>query len=315
MRREDVEGVLTALVSRGVLAADQAECVLAELPTPRSGATSRGAEAVAWVGAVLAASAGITAASRFWAELTVWAQTALLALVAAALLGAGATVLRDERPAARRITGVTWFLATLAAASALGIPVGDAVDGDAVPWVVASGGAVILGLLLWRLTEGALQLVALVVAALVFLLSALSLAERPPYDLYGLVAWSVGAALVLLAWGGLAHPRRSGLGMGALLAVGGAQALHFAYEEAGVVLGLATVVALFALGALLGTVLVTAVAAAAFALFVPQALETFFPGSLNASATLFLAGVLLLAGALVTIHSARARGEEAEHAT
>jgi len=52
-------------------------------------------------------------------------------------------------------------------------------------------------------------------------------------------------------------------------------------------------------------VLLTGLAAAALAVFVPQALGAFFPGSLNASATLFLAGVLVLAGALVTLRAAR----------
>lgn len=307
-----VDAALTRLVARGAIDEAQAAEVRAELAlaAPHRRGTA-GAEVAAWVGAVLAASAGITAAARFWAELTVWAQSALLALVAVALLAAGRSVLGDGRPVARRVVGLTWALGTLAAGAAVHVPAEQWLDArESAPMLAAAAAAVLLGLLLWRVHPGPLQLVALAAAWLVAVLAALGLAERPPFDLFGLVVWAHGVALVLLSWGGLAQPRRTGLVLGAVAALVGAEVLHFAYPRSGVLLGLATVAAVLWLGGLLDLVALTGLAAAALALFAPQALEAFFPGSLNASAALFLAGVLLLAGALVTIRAARGGASE-----
>jgi len=321
MAARSLEEALDDLVAGGVLSAAQADAVRAAMaaeptaaePTAAEAAApaaDRGihpaAEAAAWVGAVLAAAAGITAAAAFWADLTRWAQSALLGLTAAALLAAGVAVRDDARPPARRILGVVWFLAVgaLGAAFVAGLSEQGA-DFSALPWTVAGAAATALAVPLWRLHPSGPQLTAVVASALATMLAALGHAERPPVELYGLLVWAAGAAVVVLAWGGLARPAGAGRLLGALIALAGAQALTFPYARWGVLLGVATVVGLLALGGVAGHVALTGVAAVALAVFVPQALHAFFPGSLNASGTLFLSGVALLAGALATIRRAR----------
>lgn len=323
---DGLDGALARLVERGVLTAAQAEAVRAEvrLASRRGPAGIRPAvEIAAWVGAVLAGAAGVTAATRFWAQLEVWAQSGVLALVAAALLAAGRSVLADRRPAARRITGLTWLLATAAAGGAVWVPADELLaDPEGLPVLVAALAATVLAVWLWRVAPGSLQLIAVSASVLVAATSALTLPERPPADLMGLAVWALGVAMLLLAWGGIATPLRTALALGGFATLMGAEILHFSYERTGVVLGLAMVAAIFMFGALLEQVLLTGLAAAALAVFVPQALGAFFPGSLNASATLFLAGVLVLAGALVTLRAARgdemaaaSGGEEVSDAT
>lgn len=306
---DGLDVALARLVERGDLTAAQAEAVRAEVRVtsrPAAGGVRPAVEIAAWVGAVLAGAAGVTAATRFWAELEVWAQTALLALVAAALLVAGRSVLADRRPAARRITGLTWLFATIAAAAAVWVPLNELIgEPESLPVLIAALAATALAVALWRVVPGALQLIAISAGAVNVVVSTLTLPERPPNDLMGLAVWSLGIAMLLLAWAGIAAPRRTALALGGLATLGGAEILHFFYPRSGVLLGLAMVAALFVLGALLDQVLLTGLAAAALAVFVPQALGAFFPGSLNASATLFLAGVLVLAGALVTLRAAR----------
>lgn len=317
MEARRLDDALDGLVADGVLSAGQADAVRAAVagqdpaPAPEAEA-ARGihpaAEAAAWVGAVLAVVAGLTAAAGFWAELTRWAQAGLLLLACAALLAAGMAVTGDARPAARRILSVTWFLAVAALGAAAVVALSpELFEPRAVPWLGGGLVSLLLAVPLWRRHTATLQLLAVAAAALSALLAALGLFERPPTELYGLLVWALGGALVLLAWAGLARPVSAGLFAGAALTLAGAQALVLSYSEFPVVPALLTVVLLFALGGAWDHVPLTGLAAAGLAVFVPQALEAFFPESLNASAVVFLTGVALLAGALATIRRAQNR--------
>lgn len=306
---ERLDEALERLVMRGVLTRAQADAVTDEVGAPDVASPDvaddrglpPGAELAAWLGAVLAAAAGVTAATRFWSELTVWAQAALLALVAVGLLVAGRMTLGDARPAARRLTGATWLLAIAAAGAAVAIPVGERASDSSIPWVVGAGVATALAVALWRAHEHGLQLAGVVFGVVATLLAALGLADAPPTDLFGLPVWAIGVALFLLAQGGLARPETTGRRLAAVLAAVGAQAVALPHERPGTLLVLATAAALFWLGGVLPDAVLLAVAAVALAVGVPQLIEAWFPGSLNAAATLFVSGVALLAGGLAAI--------------
>lgn len=320
-----VDRALDQLVSDAVLSAEQAEAVRAALEAHREGEHAAGvtadrapaplprpipaaAEAAAWVGAVLAAAAGFTAVAAFWNELTRWAQTGILVLTAVALLAAGAAVQGDRRTAARRIVSVVWFLAVVAAGAAGVIGASrNAADTRGWPWVLAGSVATAVAVPLWRRNERTPQLLAVTGSVLATLLAVLSVPDRVPYEWFGLVLWAVGAALIVLAWAELARPSGGALTIGGALALVGPQLLIVSFDQGrgGLALALGTVAALFALGGALRHVPLTALAAVGLAVFVPQALESFFPDSLNASATLFISGVALLAGALATIRRMR----------
>jgi hypothetical protein len=305
---------LERLVERGVLTPSQAEAVHAEVRAvtpPESPGVRPGAEIAAWVGAVLALAAGLTATARFWSELQVWAQSGLLLLAAVALFAAGAWLADDARQAARRIVSVTWLLAVVAFGAAVALPLSSGPpEPEARAFLIAAAASAAVAFPLWRRHESALQLLGIVGAVVTGLLSGLGTVERPPDELYGLLLWAAGAALVLLGWSELARPVRTALATGALGALAGAELLFFQFPRTGVLLGLATVAGLFVLGTGLRRVFLTGIAAVALALFVPEALDAFFPGSLNASATMFVTGAALLIGALATIRRARAQGEE-----
>lgn len=341
MDADRLERALEQLVGDAVLSPEQAGAVRAALaeappsppspPTPPSRPSSlpasesdappgRGippaAEAAAWVGAVLATAAGFTVVGSFWNELQRWAQTGILLLAAAALLAAGAAVQADRRPGARRIVSVVWFLAIVAVGAAALVGTSrDAARMRGWPWVLAGVIATAVAAPLWRRHPRSLQLLALTGSVLATLLAVLSLPERVPHEWFGLVVWALGAALILLAWGGLAVPVSGGLGIGGVLALAGPQMLIFTFDRGGVVLALCTVAGLFAIGGALRHVPLTALAAVGLAVFVPQALDAYFPGSLNASATLFVSGTALLASALAVIRRARDRDEDDEAET
>jgi len=305
-----LQDALGGLVADGVLSSEQADAVRRAVDAPaQHDGVSPAVEIAAWVGAILAGAAGFTAATRFWAELQVWAQTALLFVVAVALYIAGELLSDDERPAARRITGLAWVGATFVAGATIWVPIHEAFErAEAAPVFAAALAATGLGAWFWRRTRGALQLIALFGGVVTALLSGLALPGRAPTDLYGVVIMALGAATVLLAWANVMQPRRTGLVLGGVSMLFGAETLFFSYERTAVVLGLLSIGVLFGLGVLLSDVAFTGMSAFALAVFVPQALSAFFPGSLNASATLFVAGVLVLAGALVTFRTARGSG-------
>jgi hypothetical protein len=94
--------------------------------------------------------------------------------------------------------------------------------------------------------------------------------------------------------------------MSAVTVLVGAQILGFSYETAGMLLGLATSGALLVASRPVSQPLLVAAGSIGLVLFVPQSLSLWFPGSINAPAAVFVAGVVLLGGALATIRASRA---------
>jgi hypothetical protein len=201
---------------------------------------------------------------------------------------------------------VLWLLATFPTAGAAGVAAHELVGLDGAPVALAAAGvtAVQAGAL-WRIRPGALQLIALHGAALAVLVSTLSLAERPPVDLFGLAVWAAGVALGLLVWGGLARPERAGLVLAGGTVLVGGQMLAVGYQTPGLLLGLATAAGLLAVSRPLGEPLLAGGGVLGLAVFTPQLLGHWFPDSIGPPAALFVGGVVLLAGALATIRSGR----------
>lgn len=324
--RSGLDDALERLVGRAVLTAEQADAVRAEAaatgeaPAPAApavpAAPAKGAppvaEAAGYAGAILAVVAAIALASRFWTDLEPWAQLAILGLTAVALWAAGAWARRGATeparldPAADRLAGFLWLWSTIATGG------GAWVLADGVLGVDEGPGLFLLGLLtavqggaLWWARRGALQLLGWYGGVLLAVLGLLTLAPRPPVEWYGLAVWALGVAWLLLAWGEVVAPRRTGLALGGAAAAVGAQAFVFGYQDAGLVFGLATAGALLAVGAGLREAVLTAVGTIALAIFLPQALGHWFPGSFAAPLAVLVTGLAVVAGAIATARAAR----------
>ena len=298
---------LQQLVDESVITAEQAAAVQQALWPQRTGRSmSPAAEIAGYVGGILALVAATTVAADLWTQLEVWTQFAIFAIAAVALWAGGRWLLPTDDPSVGRLGGTLWLLSTASTASAAWI----ACDGFLL--LPEKQAALTLGLVttahagvLWALRRRALQQIALFVGVMTTVGAALWLLPRPPDELYGLVVWAVGVAWALLAIGGQLAPRRTGAALGGVTAVLGAEGLTFAYETAGLLLALATVGALFAAGAMAREAVFVGLGSVALAIVLPQALSTWFPDSVSAPTALFVAGTVLLGGALSTIRTAR----------
>lgn len=300
-----LDRALTRLVADGTLTDDQAQAVRGAVLAEAGRRTIPPvAEALGYLGAVLATAAAVALASTFWDQLAVWGQTAILALVSAALLGAG-WLARSDDEAASRLSGFCWLLSVAAFAGAVGV----AVDGgdprgspDGLLLLVAVP-TLLYGGVLWWLRRGALQLLAPFLAAVTAVIGVFELAERPPSELYGAIIWACGGALLALGVTGVVAPPRAAGVLGAVAALVGTQVLYLGAdgEGWGVVLTVVTAVVLLLLGASRPDRALLGLGAVAAAVAVPEVLELVAPGAVGGPGVVLLVGIGLLAAALVAI--------------
>jgi Predicted membrane protein (DUF2157) len=321
----DLTQRLARWVARGLLTREQADRILAAEPPPVAPASrpvhrprpgSLVTEALGYVGGVLVLAAVVTIAGRYWSGLGVAGRLWVAFGAAAVLLAAGAVVPVTRGDAAGRLRSVTWLLSTVATAAGLAL-LGDEVlrlRGENVTLLAAGGAAVLAAGLWWRhrwlLQHGA------VVATLAVMVGALA-AHLPMDSEYvsGVAVWGVGAVWLLLGWGGIVAARVPAYAFGAVAAVVGAQLAIT--EWWGAVLALVTVAAVVAAGAVLRDLVLLAVGAVAALSTVTSVLAEHFPDTLAAPLVLLLAGVLLVAVALVIArrwaHPDRPAREPAPH--
>ena len=305
---ERTRAVLDDLVDQGVLTREQSNVVAAALaaPQPQDRRVSPMAEVVGYIGGVLATVAAITVASQFWSELHTWAQLGIFALVAVAMWLAGRSVREVDDLAAGRLGGTLWFLST-AATAALAWIAGDRLlnfEWRQATMLMGAIATVHAGAL-WWVRRGALQQIALFAGVVTTAMAALALLPSPPDDMYGLAVWALGIAWLALAWSRVVAPLRTGLALGAVTAVIGAEMFAMEGDTLGLVLLLATVAGLFAAAAVTRQALLVGIASVSLAVALPQALAEWFPDSISAPTAVFVAGIILLGGALGTIRAAR----------
>ena len=312
---DNLRPALDRLVADAVLTREQAEAVVAavarDAPARR---ISPVAEIVGYVGGVLAAVAAPTVASTFWSRLNPTVQIGLLVATAVLLWGAGLAVWRrsrdDEDPAACRLVAALWLLSTAATAAAAWNLV------DEILGLAEGPGTLLIGLIVtahaavaWRLRPSGPQQIALFAGVLTTLAGVLILLDAPD-PAVPLTYWALGLGWAGLAWVDVLRPRRLGAGLGAVTSVFGAEGLTFSSDTWGILLVLATVAVLFAAAALAREPVFTAVASLTLAVALPQALGTWFPGSLGAPLAVLIAGLVLLGGALATLRTSRGRDPE-----
>jgi predicted membrane protein DUF2157 len=299
--------VLKRWADRGLISPEQADRILAEEQAPVERPVGRGslvAEALGYVGGVLILIGVVTIAERYWSDIGVGGRLGIAFGAAALLVVTGAVIPARHVDLARRLRSVCWLLSAALLAAGLTL-LGDEVlelGGDTVALLATGGAAAYAGVLWWRhraVLQQAALLVALAAAA------GAATAHLPNGDdaVTGLAVWGVGAAWLLLGWGGVIAARYPAYVLGGAAAVLGALLTVEAGWGAGLAVGSA--VALVAAGVWLRDLVLLAVGSVATLLIVPTVLGQYFPDTLTVPLALLGCGVLLVAGAVYTSYRRR----------
>lgn len=302
-----LEATLDRLVAESVITPAQAAAVREGVSGPqRARPISPAAEVVGYIGGVLATVAALTVGAEFWQQLGDLTQFGIFAVIAVALWAGGRSISAVDDPAAGRLTSTLWLLSTSATAGAAWVVA------DGLLGLVADRTALVVGvvatahaLALWLVRPSVLQQLALFGSFMTALGATGALLPDPPAQVYGVTVWIVGVAWAVFTWRGLLRPAATGMAIGAVTAVVGAEILTFASETPGLLLSLTTIAVLFAAAAATRSAVFTGVASVALAIVLPQALYSWFPESVGAPIAVFIAGSVLLGGALATMRAAR----------
>lgn len=327
---QELERRLTDWTEEGLLSSEQAGRIAAfERRRGRSGTDQRAdgpddapgdapppasrrvavAEAVGYLGAVLALSAVGLIVGDLWPQLGTAGQLTLVGLLTVLAGAAGWAVHGQRAPAMRRLTGVLWAATAVGAAWFAGI-VADEVLGT--PTAVTAmttglvGAAVALPLLLRRpaLPLHLVALAGLVTAAV----GALDTNPLPPEVFYdGLLVAAIGGAWMLLGRGGWLAPRRLAEVLGGALALIGAQVASFGDLRVGALgLGLLLAAGWVVLAVQQDAPHLLVVGALGAFVLLPQLVVEVFGDAIGAPATLLVVGLLLV---LLAVGLGRARRE------
>lgn len=304
---------LDGLVARGRLSADQADLVAAELagaPAGEGRARRRGVlvEAVGYLGAALVLAATALLGEELWADLTHWARTALLVLIALMLATAG----RWVRPpgtvgAADRVAGTLWVLSTAAVAGAAAVAADWAAIADDQRLLLVGVVALMPAGLWWWLRPAALQLVVLFAAAGASVAGLLLAVDPDVSWAWALLVTAFGVAWLLLVWGGVLGPTRTGHVLGAAAAAVGPQTAGGDADVAAPAAGLVVAVALLAAGVAIRAPALAVIGTIATTGYLLELAQELLPGELGWMVGMLVAGAALLAGSLTALRTARSR--------
>lgn len=263
------------------------------------------AEALGYLGGAIVVAASVLIAAQVWMDLATSWRLVVLGLAAAVLQAAGWSISKTLTGIGDRVRAVLWLASTGAACGFFGVIAVSVLElqGPDTALLITFGTAA-YATALWVWNRSPLQQSAMIVAlALTFAaaINALDVSE----DLNGLGLWAVGISWALLGWGGLLTPRRLALVLGSVTAIIGAMVT--AGSDAGLVLALVTVIAVWRAAVALRDLALLAVGTIGALWSVPVAMTTWFPDSMAATYALLLVGGLLVA---VAVRIARRSGEQ-----
>jgi hypothetical protein len=211
-RADDLERWVVA----GLITATQAQAIIAFERTAADSDPAGGerrvallAEALGYVGMVLALAGAAAGLAQGWEDLPVWARLAIPAAVTALLLLGGVFLRHQEEPAFRRLMSVLWVLSVGGLAWALAVLGLEIADWDAEPIaVMVGGGCSLLAAGLYLVRRHGLQQVALLASlhALVVAGVAALPGERHPGWWFAVAVWVLGAAWAALGWQRMLDP-------------------------------------------------------------------------------------------------------------
>jgi hypothetical protein len=262
----DVTRDLSRWVDAGLLSPEQSDAILAyehhvavparaplparEAPAPpRMGGrlgTPSAAEALGYVGGMLAAVGLVLAVAQYWPDLAFAARLGLAAAGAVVLLAAGALVPEHADPRYARLRWFLWLASTASTALFAGVLAADGLDGSAVTVTVAVTGAVALqSAVLWGGHERPLQELAFLAAVAV--LAGAVVAEFVSAGAPGLAVWAVGAVYVAAGCRRLVPLPHLATASGAIAVIAGATIAASEWQAFGLPFAVASAVGLSAL--------------------------------------------------------------------
>ena len=252
-------------------------------------------EALGYLGGVIMLTGAGILVGLYWQDIPVAVRLLLTGASAIALVAGGLAVPDRFGEAAGRLRTLLWALAVAATGAFMAVLTTDVLDRhDEEALVVIFPPTALVALALWWVRRTWLQQLALLVP-LVLSATGVALQVTDADAVPGLTVWLVAVAWTALAWTGRLAPRATGLAFGGVAAVFGAMTMP---EQSGILLGLATAVALLALALVDRSLSLLAVSALGLLESAPRAVVEWFPGRLSASLTLIVVGGLLVVAAV-----------------
>jgi hypothetical protein len=300
----ELEEKLARWTARGAISPDQAEVIrrIEEDEARWAPAPNRiplVAQALGFLGGVLAVVAGIVATSRFWDDLPTVARLTLVGIVAVLLVGAGGAVRRPGEPALENLGSFLWLLGTGATAFWAGIAASDGLgwEGPDVAFVIGAV-TLLVAAVLWGTRPAPLQHVATFIALGVTVGAVAGQAEHIGGLFVGIALWGLGVSWVVLARLGIASPMPLGYAAGAILAIG-AGGVVGGEVWWGDLLVIITALVFLASSVPTRSMVLLWVSSVGMLQAVPTAIGRHFDDSLGAPVVLFLAGASLITVAVV----------------
>ncbi|MPY77299.1 MAG: DUF2157 domain-containing protein [Actinophytocola sp.] len=309
---------LTSLVERGVLSAEQADIVRRELGITAHAGPTRGfiAEIAGYLGGALVLTGAIVLVASSWERLTETARTSLLALVTVALLAAGAVAAgrghaRESRAATARlrVASVLFALAAVSTAITVGIALPDPVTEAEL--ALAGGAGLLVAVVSYIVLPGVSGLLAATGLLLFTVLTTVGANTDLTPLAGGIGVFACGALLTGLALSGLLRHRLTGLGLGLVIMLYGAQTPMGEHDwqplayVATFVLGIGCLV----LYRWVRTWVVLVAGVVAVSVAAPEAVWDLTDGAVGGAAVLLIAGAVLLIASAIGFRLHRRTGE------
>lgn len=258
-------------------------------------------EAVAYIGTVLVLAGVAAAFQRSWHRLGDTPRLTVLAVATVLFLGAGLFARRTREPALQRLTGVVWAVSVATFAGSVGVVGAHYELSGQAQFVLVATSATAYAAALWAAQHQALQESVLFLGTLVSVAAIVNaaVAEPDPW-MVAVPIWAVALAWAAAGWWRRVAPWSVAVALGvvaALLApatIGDPNALRFG-------LGIATAAAVMTVGVLVDLVPALALGAAAALGYTVGAVTYYFGGTLGVPASLAVAGLVVLAGALAAV--------------
>jgi hypothetical protein len=257
------DDALDRWASLGLISAAQAEAIRAHeaavavpastalAPAGRSGrhhGVTALAEALGYLGGILASVGLLLVVSRYWPDMATAARLALAGAGSLGLLAAGFLV-RGASPAIERLRGFLWLASTATAGVFAGVVADSALglEGAAPVAIAASGMIAVHSAALWRGRDRPLQQVAVLAGGAVFVGTLVS--ELAVDGVAGLAVWLVGVAYLVLGLRRLTPLPVLTVAAGALAVIVGAVMTASTWQAFGLPFAVASALGLLALAA------------------------------------------------------------------
>lgn len=304
-------GLISAEQATGIRAHEEARHSRRRLtvvePTHAPAGTSLVVEALGYLGGVIMLTGAGILVGLYWQDIATAGRLVLTGGTAVALVGAGLAVPDRYGEAAGRLRSLLWALGVAATGAFMAVLTADVLDRhDEQALIVVFPPTALVALTLWWVRRTWLQQLALIFP-LGMSAAAVGLQLSDTDSAPALAMWVLAAAWTAVAWTGRLQPRASGLVLGGLAAVVASMTVP---GQPGVLLGLATALAVLGLALAERSLPLLGVAALGLLQATPRAVVEWFPGRLSASLTLIAVGGLLVVAAVWVARHQREKGPQ-----